>query len=91
MSGIGNTVETDLVGELASIYSGYRRPELLATGVIRAITCTQHGNLVVWMEVKEPTTLYDFVMKSGDIVTMMLSAGIYGDDSTFLRLQRGSP
>lgn len=53
MSGIGNTVETDLVGEVIEL-SRMRDKEVwpLARGLCRAVTNADAGALWLWLEIR---------------------------------------
>lgn len=52
MAGIGNTVDTDLVGELVEVYRRLTvMNDVIARGRVRAVTTSQAGELRLWIEV----------------------------------------
>lgn len=88
MGGIGNTIETDLVGELVEVHAGYSPGHRLFRGLVRAVTGTPHGQATLWVEAVEREYYMGVDFAPGDVATFTLSVGFYGDDSTWLRIIR---
>lgn len=90
MSGIGNTIETDLVGELVEIHTyDYRAttdggPAMVAKGRVRAALGTADGNLILYVEKLDGDyARYDHPSaKAGDLVRC------YVDTTGFIRILR---
>lgn len=90
---IGNTIETDLVGEIVEVWQRDERPRLVARGRVRAATGA-NGGVYVWLELLDHGDVAaadDYlgrpVHRVGDIICMGLSsASDYSTYSIYLRL-----
>lgn len=84
MSGIGNTIETDLVGEVIEMIRMWtdRQDNVvtrkIARGLCRAVT-VQDGDLVLWLEIRTPEdiagTMGSRDLMIGDVVRQISDDG----------------
>ena len=99
MSGIGNTVETDLVGELVQIWQRgdeqAPQPVLIASGRIRAVSCgNANGYIHAFVELltADDVQATDLYLRRklhvvGDIICVTITNGSdWGQYSTYIRL-----
>lgn len=80
MSGIGNTIETDLVGEHIELWRNHPRVERVGRGRCRAITPYDRSNgLNLWLEVVDERDRrgWPFDTAIGDVVLTGTDDGGY--------------